>query len=179
MGVPAAGALGAGATIVTPDQVELFVGCVLMPDCRVGLREGDGQWVYTDGRSLTSDAEKSHPAPLDPALAKALRSVMQKLQKEFTADIAKDNSDLSSGNTALASLKNDLDQYQSLYAQNGYDGSYEVDYGTDSIGVSDAINRTQNDLQSSRSDQDLTQTHRDTLTLNVARLTEALEKFKG
>ena len=104
---------------------------------------------------------------------------MQKLQKEFTADIAKDNSDLSSGNTALASLKNDLDQYQSLYAQNGYDGSYEVDYGTDSIGVSDAINRTQNDLQSSRNDQDLTQAHRDILTLNAARLTEALEKFKG
>ena len=179
VGVPAAGALGGGATVVTPDQVELFVGCVLMPDCRVGLREGDGQWVYTDGRSLTSDAEKSHPAPLDPALAKALRSVMQKLQKEFTADIAKDNSDLSSGNTALASLKNDLDQYQSLYAQNGYDGSYEVDYGTDSIGVSDAINRTQNDLQSSRNDQDLTQAHRDILTLNAARLTEALEKFKG
>ena len=179
VGVPSAGAQSGGATVVTPDQVELFAGCVLMPDSRVSLREGDGQWVSTDGRSLTSAAEKNHPAPLDPALAKALQSVMQKLQKEFTADIAKDNSDLSTGIAALASLKNDLDQYQSLYAQNGYDGSYEVDYGTDSIGVSDAISRTQNDLQSSRSDQELTQTHRDTLTLNIARLTEALEKFKG
>jgi len=175
VGSPAAGT----PTVVAPDQVELFVGCVLLPDSRVALREGDGQWVYTDGRRLTSDADKSHPAPVNPALAKALRSVMQKLQKEFSADLASDDNDLKSDDANLASLENDLQQYQSLYAQNGYDGSYEVDYGTDSIAVSDAISRTQSDLQSTRSDRDQTQAQREAMTQNIAWLAQALESFKG
>lgn len=179
IGVPDVGVQSGGPTVVMPDQVELFAGCVLLPDSRVGLRESDGQWVFTDGRSLTTEAEKNHPSPLDPALAKALRSVMQKLQKEFAADLAADDSDLSTTETALASLESDLNQYQSLLTQNNYDGSYEVDYGTDSISVSDAISRTQNDLQTARDDRDLAHAHRETLILNIARLTQALEKFKG
>lgn len=168
---------GATPTVVTPDQAEMFVGCLLLPDNRAALRGADGHWHSTDGRTITSDAPRAKSEPCSPALTAALRSVMLKLQKEFTADVASDDNDLRATESDRASLENDLREYQSLYAANGYDSSYEVDYGTDEIPVSDALSRTQTDLQSNTADHDQIVSDRARATGNLDRLAQALQGF--
>jgi hypothetical protein len=170
----------ADANPLTPppaDQVELFVGGVLLPNDQVALRGADGHWLYTDGKHLWRDKAEGQGTPIAPPLAAALRGVMAKLQKEFLADKASDDHDLQGLASDRASLQRDLAEYQSLYASNGYDGTYEVDYGTDEIPVADALARTRTDLDQNARDTQQTQTERDKLGMDVVQLATAMERF--
>lgn len=159
------------------EAVELFFGCFLLPDNRFTLCGADGYWLTTDGRQLTSEKLGEPARPCPPALSAALQSVLPKLQKEFAADIASDDNDLRQLATERAGLQNDLAQYQSIYTANGYQGDYEVDYGTEEIPVSDAIARTQRDLDQNTQDTARTQAERDRLVADLQRLQSALGRF--
>jgi septal ring factor EnvC (AmiA/AmiB activator) len=119
------------------------------------LRQADGIWLLTDGRSLTRDNPtdpRAQSMPCPSALAVALRSVIAKLQKEMTGDIAANEHDMQQIRSDRASLDRDLAEYTRLQAANGGDPNYQVDYGTDEIAVSDAIRRTQRDIDQSNRD---------------------------
>jgi spermidine synthase len=162
---------------VTPQAVELFVGCYLMPDTRVAVRGAAREWLYTEGRRLWSDGPNAKAAPCPPELSASLQSVMLKLRKEFTADLASVDSDLRDLGSNRASLEKDLSDYQSIYATNGYQADYEVDYGTDSIPVSDALARTRRDIDQNQQDTERSMADRAKLTSDMERLGAALEQF--
>jgi spermidine synthase len=148
----------AGAAPLPPlpaGQVELFVDARLRQDGMAALRQADGIWLLTDGRSLTRDNPtdpRAQSMPCPSALAVALRSVIAKLQKEMTGDIAANEHDMQQIRSDRASLDRDLAEYTRLQAANGGDPNYQVDYGTDEIAVSDAIRRTQRDIDQSNRD---------------------------
>jgi spermidine synthase len=168
---------GRSPSKLSPDAFELFFGCFLLPDNRITLCDAEGYWLTTDGRTLDSDKPGAPSRPCPPELVAALKSVLPKLQKEFAADIASDDNDLRQLASDQASLQSDLSQYQSLYAANGYQSDYEVDYGTDEIPVSDAISRTQNDLQQNAQDTAQAHADRDKLAAAIQRLGATLERF--
>lgn len=126
--------------------VELFNGCFLLPDDRIAFCGPEGRWRFTDGRTITSEVSGEKPARCAPELAEALKSILLKLQKEFTADLTTAANDLTLLQMDLIALNKDLAEYQNIFAANGYQYDYEVDYGTEVIGVSDAIARTRRDI---------------------------------
>ena len=131
---------------------ELFVGGYLTDEGSVRISQPNGKWLITDGKTLTyGDSLKPSPCPKE--LAAMLKSVMVKLQKELTADQSSNKSDLATIAKDRAQLEMDLASYQSIYSGNNFDGTYEVDYGTDSISVSTAISRTQADLDKNKADE--------------------------
>ena len=146
--------LGAPPTGATPaptaaaEDVELFIDCRLRADGKITLRDDKGGWAVMDGSTLTLSQKSPQPCP--PALKAALYSVMVKLDTDNTAAIASDQNDLTTLASDLKSLNTDFNEYQNLQSQNGSD--YEVDYGTDSVSASDAISRTQKDIDQNAQD---------------------------
>jgi len=130
---------------------ELFVGCHVLPDNRIALYSPGGHAAFLDGKTISSPSQPDRPLPA--SLKTAILSVLKKMIAECQKDIASDKAETLSLATDLAATESDLSQYQSIYSQNGYDPTYEVDYGTDSIGVSNAIQKTQQDLDSIVLDQ--------------------------
>ena len=108
-------------------------------------------------------------------LTKALRSVLTKLQKEFTGDIASDKNDLRDLATESASLQSDLVEYNSIASQN--DGSYEVDYGSEEISVSTALSRTQSDISANAQNTVTTQQELTKLEVDLKRVETANRQF--
>ncbi len=162
------------ASPVTAGQVELFVGGYLLSDDTIGIRQPDS-WLYTDGRSIWTDKEeKSKSRPCPPLLTEAVQSILKKLQKELTADVASDKNDLRELYTDNLQLQQDLVQYQGIYMSSGYQSDYEVDYGTDSISVSQAISRTQADIQQNQIDYQQTQLSHDKAHIDLDRINSAL-----
>ncbi len=160
-----------------PDEVELFVGGILQPDYTIALHRPDDGWLVTDGRSMWPRGAETQKKPCPPLLSAALKSVLAKLSKEFVADIASDNNDLSQLATDRNNLNSDLSQYQSLYASNGYDPNYSVDYGDEEISVSSAISRTQGDLAQNDADTRSTIADRDKTTRSLHLLDTAIQRF--
>jgi hypothetical protein len=165
------------AYTIAPQAVELFVDCYLMPDRRVAARGAGSGWVYTEGRRLWSEGVNAKAGPCPPELSAALKSVMVKLRKEFAADLASVDSDLRDLGSDRASLEKDLAEYQSIYAANNYQADYQVDYGTDSIPVSDALARTRRDLDQNQQDTERTMVDRTKRAADIEQLDAALQQF--
>jgi hypothetical protein len=97
--------------------------------------------------------------------------VLVKLQKEMTGDISSLANDTQQLLSDKASLDKDLVEYNSLLA--AHDPGYEVDYGTSEISVSDAISRTQRDIEQTNKDLAETQKEREKMIADLKRLAEA------
>ncbi len=171
IGAPPAGST---PTTVPPGTSELFVDCHLRPSNRVALRLRDG-WIETDGARIEADGKPARKCP--PELAAVIKGVMAKLQKELAADIASDDNDAKLIEQDRVALQKDLAEYQSIWAQSGYESDYEVDYGTDSIPASEAIQRTQNDIAQNATDAATTQADRVKAAEDLRRVTEVLPYF--
>lgn len=168
------------ATSTTPgrDQIELFIGAVLMQDGTISLRGANGSWINTDGRALHSSSTGDNvPALCPPMLTAALKSSLGKLRKDAAGGIASDQYDIQQRELDNASLQNDLSQYQGLQSANYGDPNYEVDYGTDEIPVWDAISRTQRDLTQNSSEREATQKDIDRLQEELTRIDAAVARF--
>jgi len=128
------------------DEVELFVGCYVLNDNRIAIYTPGGHRAIADGKTMVTPTGQT--IPLNPQLKTAITSVLKKMIKESQQDM---NSDITENKSLLAeqaSTQKDLNDYQSILIQSGSDPAYEVDYGTDSIPVSQAIDKTQQDLTS-------------------------------
>jgi hypothetical protein len=134
-----------------PDDVELFVGCYVQNDGRIAIYGPGGSRTLIDSKTMvTSNGETG---PVNPQLKQALLSVMKKLSQESQKDITSNLLERKSLIADQAATQRDLDEYMSIQTQFGYDPSYEVDYGTDSIPVAQAIDKTRQDLNSVLFDQ--------------------------
>ncbi len=152
------------------DEVELFLGCRLLANGDITIRDDRGEWLTTDGATLTTGQTHPAPRPSPPLLTAALYSILVKLDPDTTAALASDRHDLQLSETDLRALQQDLNDYQLLQRQN--DSSYEVDYGTEQIPASDAISRTQKDI-----DQNLQETKR--LQDDITHLTLLQERIQA
>jgi spermidine synthase len=156
-----------------PENVELFIGCQLRTDGTIAIRDDKGAWITADGTTLTA-AGTARPCP--PLLTAALYGILVKLNTDNAAAIQSDQNDLQVQQTDLKSLQSDLAEYQSLQNTNGSD--YEVDYGTDQISASDAISRTQKDIDQNAQDTKSTQADITKLTQLQTRFTDLLSRYK-
>jgi spermidine synthase len=128
----------AASHVIASDRTEIFDGCYITPDNQIEIYEATGaKTVYSTDELATKQ----------PNLKAVIASVVQKLTRELVADGKQYQHDLAQLASDLRSAQNDLQQYNAIYQQNGYDPGYEVDYGTDTMGVTDAIKRSQQDLQ--------------------------------
>ncbi len=155
--------------------VELFVDSLLLQNGQIALRAADNNWVSTDGKKLFVPGKPAAPCP--PEMKAVLKSVLVKLQTEFKGDVASLDNDLKELAQEKSTLTSDLAEYNQLYASNGNDPSYQVDYGTDEIAVSDAISRTQADLNENQTNTAQTQAERDKKPNDLARVTQALQSL--
>lgn len=155
---------------VPDDEVELFVGCHVTSDNRVAIYTPGGHPAYTDGKTLIGPTGKKEP--LSPQLKTAIISILNKMIKEAQKDIASDAAEQRSLMTDQRSTESDLAEYQSIQMQNSYDPTYEVDYGTDSIPVTQAIEMTQRDLSSIQLDQQV-------LEVSARKSQKELERFQA
>ncbi len=160
----------AGSIEVPTDAIELFVGCHVLADNRVALYTPGGHPTYLDGTSMISESGKKEK--LKPQLKAAIVSILQKMVKEAQRDIKSDEAEIKSLGNELASTQLDLNEYQSIQQQNGFDPSYEVDYGTDSIPVTQAIEKTQQDMTSIALDQKV-------LEVGIQKSQRELERFQA
>ena len=160
---------------VSADAVELFVGCFVLAGNRIAFREPSGKWATTDGTSLWNASGVGRPCP--PPLKAALRSIMANLLRSLNADYTSFSNDLNTLASDRASLDRDLAEYRSIYAANGYQSSYQVDYGTESITVSDAISRTERDLQQNAQDTQIVRTDYNRVCWERSRVDAALSEF--
>jgi len=133
------------------DEVELFVGCYVRSDNTIALYTPGGHAAIMNGKTLVTPTGQT--TPLKPELKTAIVSVLKKMIKESMQDIVSNAAEQKSLVAEQVSTENDLQQYQSIQMQNSYDPTYEVDYGTDSIPVSQAIDKTRSDLSSIMFDQ--------------------------
>ena len=156
-------------------QVELFADCQLTPEGNVRLRASDDHWLFTDGKRFWTDKPDDKPLPCPPELAVVLKSVLQKLQKEFAADLAATESDLRALMLERTALERDLAEYQSF--QNSYGSSYEVDYGTDEMAVSDAISRTNRDQEENVQNIATIEKERAKATSDIGQIVHVMEQF--
>ena len=152
------------------DAVELFVGCHVLSDNRVVIYTPGGHPAYIDGHTMVTPAGQKQP--LNPQVKAAIVSVLKKMSSESEKDIASDIAENKSLLVDQTATKKDLAEYQSIQAQNAYDPSYEVDYGTDSIPVTQAISMTQRDLDSITLDQQL-------LEVNARKSRAESERFQA
>lgn len=155
--------------------VELFVDALLLQNGQTAIRAADNNWVSTDGKKLFVPGKPVAKCP--PEMQSVLKSVLTKLQTEFKGDLATLDNDLNQLAQEKTSLDNDLSEYTQLQASNGGDPSYEVDYGTDSIPVSDAISRTQADLTENQAATAQAQLDRQKKPADLARIEQALKSL--
>ena len=173
------GAPPAAATVTPPpaaEEVELFIGCRLLANGDITLRDDKSVWLTTDGSTLTTGPARTSPRACPPLLTAALYSILLKLDPDTTANLASDQHDLQQLATDLQALQSDLAEYQSLQRMN--DSSYEVDYGTEQIPASDAINRTENDINQNGQETQRTQDDITRLTLLQARIEALRPRYK-
>jgi hypothetical protein len=123
-----------------------------MSDGSVAMRMPENRWMTTDGKTLTISGPKTSRQACPKELRSALRDVIHKLKKELAADMASDDNDIRVIQQDGAALQRDLAEYQNIQLNNPWDSSYEVDYGTDSIPVGRAIDRTLNDIDQNTRD---------------------------
>ena len=140
------------ATAPPDDNIELFIDCQLRSDGSITIRDDKGVWIDTDGATLTQTG-KMKPCP--PLLTAALNSVLVKFGVENDAAVLSDQNDLRVLATDLQTLEKDLDSYKTFQYSNS-PGTL-ADYGTEEIPVSDAINRTQKDIDKNAQDTKNTQ----------------------
>ncbi|HLV82052.1 MAG TPA: hypothetical protein VKT32_17310, partial [Chthonomonadaceae bacterium] len=171
-------------TNLQPDQVELFFGGLLMPDGTIALRGADGQSLFTDGKELWQ-GDREHPSNIRncPALlGSALHSILLKLRQEDAGTVASDKNDLAGLQSDRVSLEKDLQEYQDIQQTNlryGYgEVNPDVDYGTEEIPLSDALDRTQRDLAQNQQDLDRTQADIDKLTAEQERIARILDQLQ-
>lgn len=176
VGAPAPGSYG---EVHPADAVELFAGGLLMPDGTVALRQPDGNWTETDSDHLWSRSSPEKLRTCPPALAAALRSVMAKLHKEFLADGKSGEQDMQILSNDRASLANDQVEYSRIQAENGGDPSTEVDYGTDTMTVAEALRRTNADLAQTDAEIAKTEAYRTKSAADAELVAAALERFGG
>lgn len=138
---------------VPEDAVELFVGCHILADNRLAFFGPGGSASYSDGRTMVGPTGSKEP--ISPSLKKAILSVVKKMMAESQKDIASDKAERVSLKSEASATQTDLNEYQSIQAQNGMDPTYEVDYGTDSLPVSQAIQMTMSDLNAINLDEQL------------------------
>jgi hypothetical protein len=139
------GAPAAGRTITAArDATELFVGCYITNNTTVVFDQPDGTKLTLNGDNLIDASGTAHKAPA--ALKKAVASIITKMIKEINGDIASYDSDIRQDQSDLVSAQSDLQQYQNDALT--YGGSDQVDYGTDEISASDAVDRTNSDISS-------------------------------
>ncbi|GEM_PF-533574 len=160
----------------TAEEVELFIGCRLLADNTISICGDKGAWVTTNGTTLTLEQTKAVPQPCPPALKAALYSILVKFGTDSDAALQSDKHDLQVQQTDLNALQSDLSEYQSLQRMN--DSSYEVDYGTDQIPASDAIGRTEKDIDQNAQDTQSIQADIERVTLLQSRTTELLPRYK-
>jgi hypothetical protein len=176
LGSPAAGSYSAE---LPENAVELFAGGILLPDGKVALRQSDGRWMDTDGTRIWRRDAHGSKRTCPAALSTLLSSVMTKLQKEFIADGRSDEQDLESLAKDRASLANDQTEYTRIQAQNGGDATTEVDYGTDTMTVGEALRRTNDDLTQTDTDIAKTEASRAKSAADADRVAAALTRFGG
>jgi hypothetical protein len=163
------------ADLLPQGSVQLFVGGHLLPDGQVGFILPDGKLATTDGKTIRMPGQKEDQ--VSPLLTKTLVSIMGRLVKELDGDIKASDNDLANLKTEHLSIQKDLQEYQSIQAENSYDPDYEVDYGTESIPVGQAISRTQQDLRDNENDAAQTLAERNKDAADFARVTAALQTF--
>lgn len=129
---------------VPTGAIELFASTYLLPDGRYAIRRPDGLFFYTDGKSLSSEKPGEKASTPPPELLDALKSVNTKLIKELDADLKKDDGYLAELVTEYNALQKDMAEYQNYRSANG--GSYEVDYGTDTMSADEAITKMEADI---------------------------------
>ena len=165
----------AAPKVLPPGAVELFAGAFLLPDRTVQLRRPDGGWQMTNGKTVWAAENRAKTSPAPPELQDALKSILTKLEKELNADLQADDTYLNELYTDMGSLQKDLAEYTQLGSQWGM--SESVDYGTDEIPCSEAIDRTQKDITDTQKEwqetqQDRTKTAADLTTIHQAWLGE-------
>ncbi len=154
------GAPRAGSVKTTPkeDQIELFIGAVLLPDGTISLRSPSGAWINTDGKTMVDQSVQAVvKTPCPPALMLTLRSAISKVEKDIQSGMLKDTKDLDTLQTDRTSLNKDLVDYQTILSEHYNDDGYQVDYGTEEISVGAAIRRTKKDLYQNDQDKAATQ----------------------
>jgi hypothetical protein len=170
---------GAGEYVLPPGNVDLFVACVLQTDRTVALFDESRQWHVTDGHQIWLQGSPTASGTVAaPGLGDALRDVIQKLQRDSTAEQAASEHDLRQLEQDRVSLEQDLAEYTRLYEAHGHNILYEVDYGTDTITVGDALRRTKRDLQQNRSDLESAQADLRKTTADLEQLTATLGAFR-
>jgi hypothetical protein len=140
LGAPPAGNANPG---LKPGETELFIGCVIRQDGTIALHEPDGRWLTTDLATIKHNTD-SHPCP--PVLAAAVRSALDRVLRDTKSGLKADTADLQQLNLDVSELNTDMNQYLNIRDMYG-DSSYEVDYGTDEIPVSQAISKTNQNLE--------------------------------
>jgi spermidine synthase len=153
---------------VPSDRVEMFVGGYLAPDLSIELYDPSGKKTSYNPSRLSKE---------NPALAKVIRSVLTKMSSELQADVKSNDHDLQQLDQDEASTNRDLAEYNQIYASNGYDPSYTVDYGTDEIYVTDAIARTNQDLADIAQQRAQLQTDRTNAVTDQTRMSLALDQL--
>ncbi len=175
LGNPPAGALAAPPP--TAEEVELFIGCRLLVNGAIALREEKGGWLDANGTTLASEQKSGPSLPCPPLLNAALYSVLVKAEADRAGNVASNQHDMELQKTELDSLRADLAEYVNLQRDNGSD--YEVDYGTEQIPASDAIRRTQNDVDQNSQETQRIQSENSHLALLKARIDAALPRYKA
>ncbi|MEP6756666.1 MAG: hypothetical protein ABJA67_14265, partial [Chthonomonadales bacterium] len=133
-------------------------------------------WMETDGKTLTAPGTKK-PSPCPPELLATIKGVLVKLQKELIADQASSKNDFDVNQKDKQQLQTDLATYQSIQSANSYDSTYEVDYGTSSIPVGNAISLTEKDIQDNAAELMDLQKDQLTNTADIERITRVLPLF--
>jgi spermidine synthase len=150
LGSPPSGATP--GTVPAAGEVQLFPGATLRADSTVTMRLADGHVLITDGSFTWIDSTSSHESPAAGSLSSTLSTIIARRTKEIDADLKSAYQQLYEVNTDRTNLERAYAEYQSIFQQNGNDPSYEVDYGTDEIPVSEAMWRTEVDLKKNSGD---------------------------
>ena len=159
------------SSVTLPENaVELFIGCHVLENNDIVLYEPGGSPIRLDGSHSTDALGKSTPLTAD--LKGALTSVLRKMVVELQKDIISNRKERISLDLEESSTKSDLMQYEQIQAQNSFDPTYEVDYGTDSVTIVQAIRLTNRDLQGIALDKQL-------LDLNTEKATSDLARFQA
>ena len=158
---------------VPKSDTELFVGGHLEADGRIALYAPGGKVVRVSPTGI-EDGNETIPTPA--ALKKLLGKVMKKLLDEESKDLQTYPQEFADLDKERSSTQSDLNAYNDIFRSNG-DPNYEVDYGTDTLSVSQAISLTEKDLSDIDVNRKSLEKERDRQTADVAALTRAVSAW--